>query len=191
MRIFAGMKLYIRNMVCDRCKMVVQQELERSGLQPLSVELGIAEIDRELLSTEKQELNDRLQALGFELIDDRKTRIIEQVKNLVVETIHYTDQPLQVNLSDFLAEQIRLDYSYISNLFTEATGTTIEQYAIAQRIERAKELLSYDELSLSEIADKLYYSSASHFSRQFRKVTGQTPTAFRQSGIQRIPLNRL
>lgn len=187
------MKLFIKNMVCNRCKMVVRSELEKLGLHPLTVELGEAEIVEKTVPANKQFLlNTRFNELGFELISDRKSRIIEKVRNTIVQLVHHSDEWPKVNLSEYIVREVGMDYSYISNLFSQETGTTIEQYAINQRIERAKELLLYDELSLSEIAFRLHYSSASHFSRQFRKVTGITPSQFRQSNQQqRIPIEHL
>lgn len=174
------MKLYIKNMVCNRCIMVVKQELDNFGLQVNSVELGEAEIAEELSQNQKQELDERLQKLGFQLMDDKKSRLIEKVKNCVLEIIYKRDEPIKTNLSVFISENLNQDYSYLSNLFSEVQGVTIEQYYISQKIERVKELLVYDELSLSQIADELYYSSVSHLSKQFKKVTGLTPTHFKQ-----------
>jgi AraC-like DNA-binding protein len=179
-------------MVCNRCKLVVKSELETFGLHPLAVELGEAEVPESLSDADKIRLNARFNELGFELIGDRKSRIIEQVKNTVVQLIHHSEEPPKANLSDQLAQQIGLDYSYISNLFTQVEGITIEQYAITQRVERAKELLVYDEYSLSEIAFRLHYSSASHFTRQFKKVTGFTPSELKKRNlIRRTPIEQL
>ncbi|MEL7587199.1 MAG: AraC family transcriptional regulator [Prolixibacteraceae bacterium] len=173
-------KLYIRNMVCDRCKMVVKAELERLGLRPVAVELGEVVIDRELSPEEVQQVRDALTRLGFSLIDDKKSRLIEQVKTLIIELVHHHNSELSVNLSDYLKQHINHDYHYISTLFSEVEGTTIEKYFIAQKIEKVKELLVYDELSLSEIADQLNYSSVGYLSSQFKKVTGFTPSHFKQ-----------
>lgn len=166
-------------MVCRRCKMAVLAELEALSIMPLSVELGEVELAAPLSDPQRSQLSDRLKALGFELMDDKKSRIIEKVKNLIVDLVHNRDNDLRTNLSHYLSDSVGQDYSALSNLFSEVEGTTIEQYFILQKIEKVKELLMYDELSLSEIADKLNYSSVSHLSRQFKKTTGFTPTYFR------------
>lgn len=173
------MKLFIKNMVCSRCKMVVKSELEKFGLHTLSVDLGEVVVDKELNGTQKEELNRILLPFGFALIDDKKTRIIERVKTLIVDLVHNKNNQLKSNLSDYLSKELHYDYTYITNLFTEVEGTTIEQYFIAQKIERVKELLVYDELSLGEIANQLNYSSVSHLSKQFKNVTGLTPSHFK------------
>lgn len=174
------MKLYIKNMVCNRCIMVVRTELKKFGLHPVSVELGEVEIADEINEEEKEALNEVMYQLGFQLINDKKSRWIEQIKNVVVELVHHQEAQIKTNLSTYISEKINYDYSYLSNLFSEVQGVTIEQYYIAQKIEKVKELLVYDELSLGEIADELHYSSVSHLSKQFKKVTGLTPTHFRQ-----------
>ncbi|MES1224984.1 MAG: AraC family transcriptional regulator [Bacteroidota bacterium] len=175
------MKLYIKNMVCSRCKMVVESELIKFGLHPLVVNLGEVDIEEtELDSKQKSQLNGKLMSFGFEIIDDKKSRLIERIKNAIVELVHYSDEQLKVNLSHHISNHLNLDYSYLSNLFTEVEGTTIEKYFIAQKIEKVKELILYDELSLSEIADKLNYGSVSYLSKQFKKVTGLTPSHFKQ-----------
>ena len=174
------MNLYIKNMVCNRCIMVVRAELEKFGLHPVSVELGEVEIADDINEEEKEALDDVLNQLGFQLISDKKSRWIEQIKKVLVELVHHQEEQVKTNLSIYISEKLHHDYSYLSNLFSEVQGVTIEQYYIAQKIERVKELLVYDELSLSEIADELNYSSVSHLSKQFKKVTGLTPTHFRQ-----------
>ncbi|MES2557026.1 MAG: AraC family transcriptional regulator [Bacteroidota bacterium] len=173
------MKIYIKNMVCNRCKMVVKSELEQLGLLPLRVELGEVELKEDLSDEDKEQINTRFRELGFELIDDKKSRLIERVKNLVVELVHHSNEPLNVNVSDYLVQHIPMEYKYLSNLFSEVEGTTIEKFYIAQRIERVKELLVYDELSLSEIADRMGYSSVAYLSTQFKKVVGLTPSHFK------------
>jgi AraC-like DNA-binding protein len=179
-------------MVCNRCKMVVKSEIEKFGLHPLSVELGEVEIAEALNEQEKSGLNERLLSLGFALMDDKKIRIIEKVKNLIVDLVQNKNSQLKTNLSDYLSTELHHDYSYITNLFSQVEGTTIEQYFISQKIERVKELLVYDELSLSEIAFELNYSSVSHLSKQFKKVTGLTPSHFKQlRENKRRPLEEL
>ena len=186
------MKLYIKNMVCNRCIMMVKSELEKFGLQPDAVHLGEVDLPREISEEEKELLDSNFRDLGFEIIDDRKTRLIESIKTCIVERIHYTEEPLKMTFSEYLSEKFHQDYSSLSKLFSEVQGMTIEQYVITQKIEKVKELLVYDELSLSEIALQLNYSSVSHLSKQFKKVTGLTPTHFKQvKENKRIPLDKL
>lgn len=166
-------------MVCSRCKMVVKTVLENQGLLPLSIELGEIEIEGQPIKEKLHQLDIALKALGFELIDDRKSQTIEKIKNAIVTLVHHSDQNINTNLSAFITSQIHQDYNYLSNLFSEVEGTTIEKYFIAQRIEKVKELLVYDELTLSEIADQLGYSSVAYLSNQFKKITGFTPTYFK------------
>lgn len=186
------MKIYIKNMVCNRCIMVVKSELEKYGLQPNAVRLGEVDISDELSSVQKEELDLRFRELGFELIDDKKTRTIESIKTNILKWVHYSEEPLKITFSEFLSNKFHTDYSSLSKLFSEVQGVTIEQYVITQKIEKVKELLVYDELSLSEIALQLNYSSVSHLSKQFKKVTGLTPTHFKQvKENKRIPLDKL
>lgn len=173
------MKLYIRNMVCRRCKMAVLAEFDKLSIKPLLIELGEIELSAPITETQKQSLSQGLYALGFELIDDKKSKTIEKIKNLIIDVVHNKDNDLKTNLSHYLTEQLSQEYSALSNLFSEVEGLTIEQYFIAQKIERVKELLMYNELSLSEIAHRLNYSSVAHLSRQFSKITGFTPTHFK------------
>ncbi|MCV9926396.1 AraC family transcriptional regulator [Flavobacterium sp. LS1R49] len=174
------MKLYIKNMVCSRCKMVVKSELEKLGLHPITVELGEVEIQEAEIDSLKEGLVEVLNSLGFELIDDKKSKIIEKTKTLIIELVHYKNNDLSTNLSHYLSTNLQHDYNSLSNLFTEVEGTTIEKYFISQKIEKVKELLIYDELSLSEIAFQLQYSSVAHLSNQFKKVTGFSPTYYKQ-----------
>lgn len=166
-------------MVCSRCNMVVKAQLESNGLHPLSVTLGEVEIEKQLTKAQLQQLDTALKQLGFEIIDDYKSQIIEKIKNTIVTLVHHSAENIKTNLSEFITSQIHHDYSYLSNLFSEVEGTTIEKYFIAQRIEKAKELLVYNQLTLSEIADELGYSSVAYLSNQFKKVTGFTPTYFK------------
>lgn len=174
------MKLYIRNMVCGRCKMVVKSELDKLGLQTISVELGEVELQNAITDNQKEILLKNLQDLGFDFIDDKKSKTIEKIKNLIVDLVHHKNNELKINLSDYLVENLHQDYSTLSNLFSEIENNTIEKYFISQKIERVKELLIYNELSLSEIADMLNYSNVAHLSNQFKKITGFTPTHFKQ-----------
>ena len=186
------MKLFVKNMVCGRCIMMVRTELEKSGFEPVSVELGEVELADHISSEEKEDLNERLESLGFVIIDDKKTRTIENIKTAVIEYIHHTAAPRKLSFSEYFSERIPHDYSYLSKLFSEVQGVTLEQYVITQKIEKVKELLVYDELSLSQIALQLNYSSVSHLSKQFKKITGFTPTHFRQvKENKRIPLDKI
>jgi len=170
-------------MVCNRCIMVVKQELERQGLHPEKVTLGEVTIKEDRLTDAQQDnLDSALVNLGFERIDDRKARLIEAIKNKIIQVVHHSDNVnLKFNWSDVLAEEIHYEYNYLSNLFSSVEGITLEQYIIRQKIEKVKELLFYDELSLSEIAHKLGYSSVAHLSTQFKKITGFTPSEMKKS----------
>ncbi|QEC76814.1 helix-turn-helix domain-containing protein [Mucilaginibacter ginsenosidivorax] len=174
------MKLYIKNMVCSRCKMVVRSELEKAGLQVLGVELGEVEIKNPPTNLQQMKLTASLKQLGFELIDDQKSRLIEQIKTTIIGQVHYADAPAPLKLSAILADKLNYDYGYLSNLFSEVEGSTIEKYYINQRTEKVKELLVYNELSLSQIAFQLGYSSVAYLSSQFKQVTGMTPSAFKK-----------
>lgn len=167
-------------MVCNRCKMVVKSELEKLGLTIITVDLGKVEIFEENIENQKQKLEKSLQLLGFELLDDKTSKTIEKIKNLIIDLVHYQNQKLKINLSTYLSEELSQDYSTLSNLFSETEGITIEHYFIAQKIEKTKELLIYNELTLSEIAIQLHYSNVAHLSNQFKKVTGFTPTNFKK-----------
>jgi AraC family transcriptional regulator len=175
--------LYIKNMVCNRCIAAVKQELEQQGLHPKNVSLGEAVIEENELSVDQQhKLDAALVNLGFERIDDRKGRLIEAIKNKVIQMIHHTDKVnLKFNWSSILSDELHYEYNYLSNLFSSVEGITLEQYIIRQKIEKVKELLFYDELNLSEIAYRLGYSSVAHLSSQFKKVTGLTPSELKKS----------
>ena len=171
-------------MVCYRCKLAVENELEKLNLHPLKVELGEVVLKEDSITgLQQQQLSVNLKQLGFELLDDKRKKIIEQIKTLVIQSVHYNKEQPAKNYSAFISENLHHDYSYLSKLFSETEGITIEQFVISQKIEKAKELLVYDEKSLGEIAYELGYSSVSHLSSQFKKITGLTPTAFKQSGI--------
>lgn len=188
------MNLYIKNMVCNRCIMVVKQELEKHGLHPEKVSLGEVSLAEEKLSEgQLSKLDAALVDLGFERIDDRKARLIESIKNIVIKKIHHADSiHLKFNWSTLLSEELHFEYNYLSSLFSSVEGITLEQYIIRQKIERVKELLFYDELTLSEIANRLEYSSVAHLSAQFKKITGFTPSELkktRQLDQSRKPLD--
>jgi AraC-like DNA-binding protein len=174
------MKLYIKYMVSLRCKMVVREELRKLGLVHAIVELGVVETIGDVTESQRQELKTALIMSGLELMDDRKSLLIEKIRHLIIEMIHYADEMPRINYSEYISEKLGCDYTYLSSIFSEVKGITIQQYVIFHKIERAKELLIYDELTLEEIAHKLNYSSAAHLSNQFKKVTGQTPSFFRK-----------
>jgi AraC-like DNA-binding protein len=179
-------------MVCIRCKMVVKSELESLGLHYTVVELGEAEITENISANMMDQLNIALKKSGLELIDDKKSMLIEKIKNIIIELVHYSEDQLKINLSDYLSEKLNYDYTYLANLFSEVQGTTIEKFYINHKIERVKELLVYDELNVKEIAFKLHYSSVSHLSSQFKKVTGLTPSHFKQiKQKRRTPLENV
>lgn len=177
------MKLYIKNMVCNRCVMAVEQEFRKAGLHPEKVSLGEVTLHEESLPMEQlTHLDNALQALGFERIDDRKARLIEGIKKKIIQLIHHSESvDRKYNWSKILADEMHYEYNYLSNLFSSVEGITLEQYIIRQKIEKAKELLFYDELNLSEIANQLGYSSVAHLSAQFKKVTGLTPSELKKS----------
>ncbi len=166
-------------MVCNRCVTAVRNELTQLGHSVGEVNLGEAEIITEPTADQLKTIGASLKKLGLELIEDRKSRIIEQVKNEIVYLVHHSGDVLNTSLSFLLADKLQYDYTYLSNLFSEVEGTTIEKYYIVQRIEKVKELLVYDELSLAQIANMLGYSSAAYLSSQFKKVTGLTPTFYK------------
>ncbi len=173
------MKLFIKYMVCIRCKMVVKSELDKLGLQYKKVDLGEVDLAGDITPEQHNLLKIGLLKSGLELMDDKKAVLIERIKNVIIEMVHYADEPPKTNFSDYISEKLQYDYTYLSNIFSEVTGTTIEHYIIAHKIERVKELLLYDELNLSEISYRLNYSSVAHLSNQFKKVTGLTPTYFK------------
>ena len=184
--------ILIKNMVCNRCVLVVTEMLKGLHLTPLNVELGKAVVQEELKPDDWKNIKEALEKYGFEWIDDKRMRIIEKIRTAIIELVHYDDNGLKTNLSDYLASKLHRDYSALSKLFSETTNTTIEKYLIAQKIERAKELLMYGELSLNEIADMLNYSSVSYLSAQFKHVTGMTPSHFKKiKGNKRKPLDEI
>ncbi|MFT3740806.1 MAG: AraC family transcriptional regulator [Breznakibacter sp.] len=185
-------KLHIKNMVCNRCILVVDNELVKLGFRPVQTTLGEVTLASDITADEKESIDKALQQYGFALIDDKRGRIIERIKTLIVELVHQHNGELKTNLSEYLSGQLRHDYNYLSNLFSEVEGSTIEKYFIAQKTERVKELLVYGELTLSEIAFQLNYSSVAHLSNQFKKVTGLTPSHFKQiKTFKRTPLDEV
>ena len=173
------MKLFLKNMVGDRCKLKVKAELEKLGVNYAAIELGQVEI-LERLSNEKRQLLDAgLKKSGLALLEDKKLILIERIRNMIIELIHYSDKPPKINFSEYLSEKLNYDYTYLANIFSEIQGITIEHYLIKHKIERIKELLIYDELNVTEIADKMHYSSVAHLSNQFKKYTGLTPSHYK------------
>ena len=173
--------IHIKNMVCPRCIMAVQEILDNIEIPYTSVSLGEITLKKELRGDIKKDLKSRLEKLGFTIINDRKSQLIEQMKSLVVQKIHHSDEELDIKWPDFISDKLNLDYKYLSSLFSSVESITFEQYIINQKIERIKELIVYDELTLSEIAFQLHYSSVAYLSNQFKKVTGMTPTQFKKS----------
>lgn len=179
-------------MVCNRCILVVEQELEKLGIHDHKVMLGEVETTHTINKEKIHSLQKNLGALGFELLDDSKTRLIEKIKNIIIQYVHHPDDENHQNFSDILSNALHKDYSYLSSLFSEVEGVTIEKYIINQKIEKVKELIIYDELSLSEIAFQLGYSSVAHLSSQFKKITGLTPSHFKKVGQnKRKPIDKV
>jgi AraC-like DNA-binding protein len=167
-------------MVCIRCKMVVKGELGKLGLHYSTVELGEAELTDDITLEQREQFKAALLKSGLELMDDKKSVLIQKIKNIIVELVHYSEEPLAINFSEYLSQKLNHDYTYLANLFSEVQGTTIEKFFIVHKIERVKELLVYNEMNLTEIAYKMHYSSVAHLSAQFKKVTGLTPSHFKQ-----------
>lgn len=179
------MKLYIKFMVSLRCKLLVKHELEKLGFHHTSIELGLVEIKESITDEQKQQLKSNLKVSGLELLDNKKSILIDKIKNVIIEMIHYSDEVPKVNYSDYISEKLGYDYTYLSNMFSEVKGITIQHFIINHKIERAKELILYDELNLTEIAYRLHYSSVAHLSNQFKKVTGKSPSFYKKIGEKR------
>ncbi|WP_301402745.1 helix-turn-helix domain-containing protein [Polaribacter huanghezhanensis] len=179
-------------MVSNRCKMVVKEILKERGLHFTPVELGEVEIMENISEDERILLKEELLKSGLELMDDKRAMLIEKIKNVIIEMIHHSEEVIKVNFSDFLSKKLDYNYTYLSNLFSEVQGITIEQYIIVHKIERIKELMIYDELSITEITWKMNYSSVAHLSNQFKKVTGLSPSHFKQlKGKRRRPIEEI
>ena len=174
------MKLYIKYMVSLRCKLMVKEELKKVGLDSIAIDLGVVDIPDGITDEQRLKLRENLLSSGLELLDDSKSILIERIKNVITEMIHYLDEPPSENYSAYISEKLNYDYTYLSNVFSEVKGITIQQFIILNKIERVKELLLYDELNLTEIAYKLHYSSVAHLSNQFKKITGLTPSYFKK-----------
>ena len=173
------MKLFVKYMVSNRCKLAVKEELKKMGLHFIVVDLGEVEIMEELTFEQREQLQGGLSGSGLELMDDKRAMLIEKVQNVITEMIHHSEEIPKVNYSDYISRKLNYDYTYISNLFSEVKGITIQQYIIINKIERVKELIVYDELNLTEISYRMHYSSVAHLSNQFKKVTGFTPTHYK------------
>ncbi|MCA1757676.1 MAG: AraC family transcriptional regulator [Bacteroidales bacterium] len=183
------MKLFIKYMVSMRCKIAVKEVLNKSGLHYIMVDLGEVEIMEDLSPEQREQLRLALQSLGLDLMDDKRAVLIERVKNTIIDMVHKPNEAMKTKLSVYLSQKFNYDYTYMSNLFSEVQGTTIEQFLISQKIERIKELLIYDELNITEIAYIMNYSSVAHLSNQFKKVTGLSPSHFKKfKSIKRIPI---
>ena len=163
-----------------RCKMVVKEEIKKLGLHFILVDMGVVEIMEDITAQQREQIRVALHKSGLELMDDRKAVLIEKIKNVIIEMVHYSDEIPKINFSEYLFEKLHYDYTYLANLFSEVQGTTIEQFVILHKVERIKELIIYDELNITEIAWKMNYSSVAHLSNQFKKVTGLTPSHFKQ-----------
>ncbi len=174
------MKLFIKYMVSLRCKMMVKEELKNLGLHFVVVELGMVEVLEDITEEQRTQLGKNLLKSGLELLENKKSILIEKIKSVIVKMIHHSDELPKVNYSDYISEKLEYDYTYLSNIFSEVKGITIQQYIILHKIEKVKELILYDELSLSEISYKLHYSSPAHLSNQFKKVTGLTPSFYKK-----------
>lgn len=174
------LKLHIKFMVSARCKLAVKEVLKNMGLHYLIVDLGEVDVMEKLTLNQREELKAALLSAGFELMDDKRAVLIEKIKNVIVEMVHYSEELIKINFSDYLSEKLQHDYTYLANLFSEVQGTTIEQFIIAHKVERIKELIIYDELNITEIAYKMNYSSVAHLSNQFKKVTGLSPMHFKK-----------
>jgi AraC-like DNA-binding protein len=167
-------------MVSTRCKTAVKEELKKLGLHFILVELGEVDIMEDISGDQREQLKTALLNAGFELIDDRRSVLIEKIKHIVIEMVHNTGEPIKIKFSNYLSGKLNHDYTYMANLFSDVQGTTIGQFIISHKIERIKELIIYDELSISEIAWKMNYSSVAHLSNQFKKITGLSPSHFKQ-----------
>lgn len=184
--------LFIKNMVCNRCILVVSEMLKNLNFNPVRVELGKAVVEEPLTPADRRLIQQSLETLGFELLDDKRLRTIEQIRTAIIELVHYENNLSKLKLSEYLSRKCHYDYSFLSKLFSEAYGISIEKYYIAQKVERTKELLLYDELTVSEIATLLHYSSVAHLSSQFRQVTGMSPSEFKHlKDNKRSPLDKV
>ena len=174
------MKLYIKYMVSLRCKMIVKQELRKLGLHEIYIDLGMVEIREQINEEQLDQLRSNLLCYGLELMEDKKSILIDKIKNVIIEMIHYSDDLPKVNYSDYISDKLKYDYTYLSNIFSEVKGITIQYFIIIHKIEMVKELMLYGQLNLSEISYKLHYSSVAHLSNQFKKITGLSPSFYKK-----------
>ena len=172
-------------MVCIRCQMMVKSELEKLGLRYVDVKIGEANIIDDVLPEQMEKLDIALRKSGLLLMDNKKSILVEKIKSAIIELVHYTEEQIKVNLSDYLSEKLNYDYTYLANLFSEVKGINIEKFYLTHKIEKVKELIVYDELNLTEIAHRMHYSSVAHLSNQFKKFTGLTPSHFKKLKIKR------
>ena len=179
------MKLYIKYMVSLRCKMLVKEELRKIGLNDVYVELGMVETQNDITEEQREAIRNNLAKAGLELLEDKRNILVEKIKNVIVEMIHHAENVPNVNDSEYISKKLGYDYTYLSNTFSEVKGMTIQKFIILNKIEKAKEMLLYDEDNLTEIAYKLNYSSVAHLSNQFKKVTGFTPSFFKEMKLKR------
>ena len=179
------LKLYIKYMVSLRCRMIVKEELKKLGIQNAAIDLGIADIPEDITKEQREKLRRNLLKSGLELMEDKKNILIEKIKSVIIEMIHYGDELPKMNYSDYISEKLKYDYTYLSNTFSDVKGITIQQYIIIHKIERVKELILYDELNLTEISEKMHYSSVAHLSGQFKKVTGHSPSYYKRLSEKR------
>ena len=172
-------------MVSKRCQMVVRAELEKLGLHYADVKIGEADIVEDLQPEQKEKLDHALRRSGLQLMENKKNILIARIKTTIIDLVHHSDEQIKTNLSDYLADQLNYDYTYLANIFSQVKGTSIEHFHLLHKIERVKELIAYDELNLTEIAYKMHYSSVAHMSNQFKKFTGLTPTQFKNLAYKR------
>ena len=186
------MRLYIKNMVSTRCKLLVKSELDNLELGYKTVDLGEVELEENISDQKREEQKQALLRSGLVLMEDKKSILVEKIKTVIIEMVHYSDELPKVNYSVYISQKLNLNYTYMANLFAEVKGTTIEQFIIIHKIERVKELIIYDELTLTEIAELMQYSSVAHLSKQFKRITGLTPSHFKQlKNKRRNPLEDL
>ena len=172
--------LIIKNMVCPRCIESVRQVFQELEIEVIKIQLGTVSISQKLNPKQNNLLHSKLAEKGFELLDDKNTKLINEIKSIVIHEIHYQKENTLVNFSELISSKLNYDYTYLSRLFSATEGRTIEHFILAQKIEKVKELLTYDELTLSEIAFQMHYSSSAHLSAQFKKITGMSPSAFKK-----------
>ncbi|HZL12071.1 MAG TPA: helix-turn-helix domain-containing protein [Prolixibacteraceae bacterium] len=186
------MDLHIRNMVSNRDKLILRSELEKLELHFKTISLGEVEITDFLSTKKKNQLNINLKKSGLALIEDKKGILVEKIKNIIVELVHYSEKQLKINFSDYLSQKLGYDYTYLANIFSEHQGISVEHFILSHKIEGVKELLIYDELNITEIADRMHYSSVAHLSNQFKKMTGLTPSDYKRLKVRkRISLEKV